>query len=217
MTGRGEEIRQLVSQGGGGATICRLSAELTGTTGAGILLMTDDEPLGSFCSSDAVSGLIEELQFTLGEGPCLDAHRSGRPVSEPDLASPVQRRWLAFSPMAVDAGVRAIFGFPLHVGEVRVGSLDLYRDRSGPLSVHERREAEAVAEVAAGAVLAGAGRELDATDLRLVVHQAAGMVSVQLGIQVSEAVDRLRARAFTEARSVTDVAADVVARRVRFR
>src|SRR5207249_7772270 len=69
-----------------------------------------------------------------GEGPCVDACRQDRVVAEPDLADPVTRRWLAFTRPALRAGARAVFGFPLRVGTVRLGALNLYRDRPGPLS-----------------------------------------------------------------------------------
>ena len=80
-----------------------------------------------------MSNLIEELQYTLGEGPCVEAHTLNRVVLEPDLAHPSVPRWLAFTPHAVEAGVRAVFAFPLQVGTARLGALDLYRDGPGGL------------------------------------------------------------------------------------
>ena len=100
-------------------------------SGAGIMLMTGDVARGSLCSSNPVSALIEDLQFTLGEGPCIDAYHEERPVLEPDLADPDHARWMAFSPPAVDAGVRAVFGFPVQIGVIRLGALNLYSDRPG--------------------------------------------------------------------------------------
>ncbi len=76
------------------------------------MLMSGDVPRGSLCSTNDVSQLIEDLQYTLGEGPCLDAYQQNRVVAEPDLADPVTRRWFAFTPPALEAGVRAVFGFP---------------------------------------------------------------------------------------------------------
>jgi len=84
---------------------------VTGMAGAGIMLMSGDQPVGTLCSTGEVSALIEDLQFTLGEGPCVDAYRLDTAVAEPDLADPVMPRWLAFTGPAVDAGVRAVFGF----------------------------------------------------------------------------------------------------------
>src|SRR5688500_4456017 len=97
-------------------------------TGAGLMLTFGDVPRGSLCTSDAVSATIEELQFTLGEGPCVDAYSSGRAVTEPDLGAPLRPRWSAFTPAAVDAGARAVFGFPMQIGVTRLGALNLYRD-----------------------------------------------------------------------------------------
>jgi hypothetical protein len=145
-------------------------------------------------------------------------------VAEPDLADPVTRRWLAFTPPAVEAGVRAVFGFPLRVGTVRLGALNLYRDLPGPLSGGQHADALVVADVAARWVLeaqAGAppgavAAELEAgADFHVAVHNAAGIVSVQQQISVTEALIRLRAYAFSYDRLLADVADDVVAHRLR--
>ena len=62
--------------------------------------------------------------------PSLD-DRHDLPVTEPDLALPITARWQAFAPPAVEAGVRAVFGFPLRVGAARLGALSLWRDHPG--------------------------------------------------------------------------------------
>ena len=121
--------------------------------------------------------------------------------------------------------MRGVFGFPLQVGTVRLGALNLYRDRPGPLSDNQHTDAIVMAGVAAESVLlmqAGArpgqlAAELESgADFRYVVHQAAGMLSAQLGINVGQASVRLRAYAFANDRSLTGVAEDVVNRRLRF-
>ena len=189
------------------------------------MLLAGDRPQGSVCTTDAVSTLIEELQYTLGEGPCIDAHRQHTPVAEPDLADPATMRWTAFARSAVDAGARAVFGFPVSIGDVHVGALNLYRDRPGPLTDEQHADALVMADVAARAIItmqadAAPGAlapELESGgNFRFVVHQAAGMVAVQLGVPVDDALLRLRAHAFSSGRTVSDVAADVVARRLRF-
>jgi hypothetical protein len=195
-------------------------------SGAGIMLMSGETPEGSVCTTNEVSTLIEELQYTLGEGPCVDAYHHDRPVLEPDLAHPATPRWFAFTPPALGAGARAVFGFPLQVGAVRLGALNLYRDRPGPLTEDQYADALVLADVAARAVLAmqaqappGAlAAELEVgANFRFVVHQASGMVAVQLGIGVGEALLRLRAFAFANDRLITDVAGEVVERRLRFK
>lgn len=209
----------------GTTRLCEVCAEVTDMTGAGIMLMSGDVPQGSGGSSDDVSAQIEELQFTLGEGPCVDAFKSDAPVFEPDLADPAQRRWFGFTGPALKAGARAVFGFPLHVGALRFGALNLYRDQSGPLTDEQRADAVVMADVAAEALLlmqanapAGALAAELATEAntRSVVHQAAGMMSAQLEVSVAQALIRLRAYAFSHERRLVDVARSVVDRRLRF-
>jgi GAF domain len=205
--------------------LCATCAVLTGVSGAGIMLMLDGVAHGSLCTTDPTSALIEQVQYTMGEGPCVDAYRQGRPVLEPDLAGSGSDRWAAFAEPVVAAGVGAVFGFPLRVGAVRLGALNLYRDRPGDLTDDQHADALVLAEVTTEAILllqasAPAGTLADelarSADLHLVVHQAAGMVAVQLGINVADALVRLRAHAFAEGTPVQKVAEDVVARRLHF-
>jgi hypothetical protein len=202
------------------AQLCTACLPIVGVTGAGVMLMSGDVPGGSLCTTDEVSHLIEELQYTLGEGPCVDAYQQDNVVAEPDLADPLTRRWAAFTPPALQAGVQAVFGFPLRFGTVRLGALNFYRDRPGPLSDDQHADALVIADVTARLVLetqAGAppgavAEELEAgADFHFAVHNAAGMVSVQLEISVAEALIRLRAHAFSSDRPIGDVARDVIA------
>jgi GAF domain-containing protein len=206
--------------------LCDVCAEVTGMTGAGIMLMSGDIPRGSLCATNPVSTLIEQLQFELGEGPCVDAHQHDRPVLEPDLARPAAPRWVAFAGPALDAGVRAVFGFPLQVGAVRLGAMNLYRDTPGRLTDDQHSDALVMADIAAQAVLVmqanapfgGLSAELEANaDFQYVVHQASGMVAAQLDVSVAHALIRLRAHAFGNGRPLTEVARAVVDRDLRFR
>ncbi len=206
------------------ARLCAVGPQIAGVNGAGVMLMAGDIPHGSLCASDDISQLIEELQYTLGEGPCVDAYQRDAIVSEPDLADPETSRWSAFTPPALQAGVRAVFGFPLRVGMVRLGALNLYRDRPGGLSPEQHADALVLADVTARWVLdaqAGAASGLVATqleagaDFHFSVHNAAGIVSVQEDVSVTEALIRLRAFAYSHDRLLADVAQDVIARRLR--
>lgn len=208
-----------------GKTVCEVAADAVGVSGAGVMLMSGDAPEGSLCSTNEVSRLIEELQYTLGEGPCVDAFRHGEVVAEPDLAGGGQTRWIGFSSRAVEGGARAVFGFPLRAGAARLGALNLYKDQPGGLSVDQHADALVMADVIAGWALdsqAGASPGALAAELErdgefyFVVHNAAGAMSVQLGVSVGDALVRLRAYAFSEGRPLKDVAEDVVARRLRF-
>ncbi len=205
--------------------LCEVCAEATVMSGAGIMLMAGDVSRGSICTTDDVAALIERLQYDLGEGPCIDAHQQDVPVAEPDLARPAVPRWPAFSSPVVAAGARAVFGFPLRVGAVRMGAMNLYDRHPGALTDDQHADALVMADVAAQAVLmlqADAPPDTLAqglaanADFRYVVHQAAGMVAAQLSITVGEALVRLRAHAFGNGRALTDVATDVVSRTLRF-
>jgi GAF domain-containing protein len=208
-----------------GIRLCEVAVDVTDVTGAGVTLIGDDGSPTAVCTTDAVSALVEELQYTLGEGPCIDAYRQDRPVLEPNLADPGTVRWIAFTGLALEAGVRGIFGFPIRSGGAAFGALDLYCDQPGPLSDGQHAYALAVADLAAPVLLAKQANappgEL-AADLatgatsRWVVHRAAGMVAVQLGVSVGEAVVRLRGYAFANNRILSDVAEAVVARELRF-
>jgi GAF domain len=204
------------------ARLCFVATEIVGVSGAGIMLMSGEVPQGSLCSTNPMSDLIEELQYTLGVGPCVDAYHDDKVVLEPNLAEPATLRWPAFTPRALQAGVRGMFALPLRDGAARLGALNLCRDRPGPLSDDEHADALVMAELIAHWVLdaqataphGAIGKDLEpGANFHSVVHNAAGMVSVQLGITVTEALIRLRAHAFSEDRLVRDVAEDVVSRK----
>jgi hypothetical protein len=207
------------------ARLCHASTEIVGVTGSGIMLMSGDVPRGSLCATDDVSHLIEELQYSLGEGPCVEAYEEDHVVLEPDLAEPTTPRWLAFSSPALQAGARAVFAFPLRVGSVRLGALDLYRDQPGPLSDDQLADALVMADAVAQWILdvqadappGTVSGTFDAgADFHFAVHNAAGMVSVQLDVSIAEALVRLRAAAFASGRPLEEIAQDVIARRIRF-
>jgi GAF domain-containing protein len=200
-------------------SLCASSASLAGVHGAGVVLVMHGRALGTVCSSDPITEAVEEVQYTLGEGPCVDAFASREPVLMPDLAGEDVVRWPGFREGALAAGVRAAFGFPIFVGPVCIGALNLYELRAGGLSDEQFADALAVAHVAGRTVLdwqsvAGNGslaRQLEHLPAnRAVVHQATGMVSVQAAVPVDDAVALLRAYAFANNRAITDVASDVV-------
>ncbi|MFL6142317.1 MAG: GAF and ANTAR domain-containing protein [Labedaea sp.] len=211
------------------ALMIRLCAEClaaTSVSGVGVALMTADGPSGVVvAATDGRARELEELQFSVGEGPCVQASRDGRPVLEPDLAATAPARWPGFLGAVLEAGIRAVFAFPLRVGAIRVGVIDLYRDAPGHLTLAEMAEALAFAEAATLILLylqdhtSPGGTHsalLEQIDSRAAVHQATGMITVQLGVPLAEALLRLRAHAYAAGRPVADVADDVVGRRLRF-
>jgi hypothetical protein len=207
--------------------IAELCVEMLGVNGAGISLVSDAGDRGVICATDAVSERIEELQITLGEGPCIDTIRTGAPVLVADLHDLddiAVWRWPTFMEAAVDAGVRAVFAFPLRIGAIGVGALDMYRSRPGALGDDDLSAALLAADAAALALLGLetspdgvlADGDVVGSSYQVQVHQATGMVMVQLGVTVEQAFLLLRARAFSESRPLNEVAIDVVERRVRF-
>jgi hypothetical protein len=182
------------------------------------------------CVTDELSAQIEELQLTLGEGPCVDASVSSAPVLTPDLDSrEAGHRWPGFASSAGRAGVRALFAFPLQIGAIRVGVLDLHRRQPGPLSADELGDALVFADTAtlllldgqdraAGTLTAATGPGGQPAELamhRAEIDQATGMLTEQLGTDIEDAFVRLRAYAYTHDQRLTDVARDIVDRRLR--
>jgi hypothetical protein len=175
-----------------------------------------------------VAGELEEWQLTLGQGPCLDTFTDGGPVLVADLRSLNSlARWPAFTPAALGSGAQAVFALPLQIGAIRLGVLDLYRTRPGPLSAHELADALVFADTAGILLLDDAtGAQPDTADLawqrddptahQAQVHQATGMILVQLGTSAEAAFARLRAYAYAHDRRLSEVASDVVQRRLRF-
>lgn len=204
--------------------ICGAAVELLSLSGAGLSLMVDGELRGTAGVSEPGIAAVQELQLTLGEGPCVDAWKAMEPVLEADLADPRRVRWPAFAEAGVAAGVLAVFAFPLRLGAVALGVLALYRDHAAPLEEEELALGLVLAEVATQTILglqAGAPPQqlhvllADEPAHWAEIHQATGMVSVQLGVSLDEASVRLRSFAFARERPLREVAAEVVSRRLR--
>lgn len=208
--------------------ICDLCVDVLGVTGVSVSVTSVEGVQTTVHATDGHAVLVEELQFTLGEGPCVDAFTSGVPVLISDIRDPVDlvvARWSTFLAQADAIGVRALFAFPLRIGAIRIGAMDLYADRPGPLDKPVLAACWVAADAVTGHLLerelpaseAGGEDRLWAPMSGLQVHQATGMVQVQLDVSTREALLRLRAHAFAEGRRLRDVSADVVARRLRFR
>jgi hypothetical protein len=201
-----------------------LCVEMLSVTGAGVAVISEGQHRGAVAVSDPAYGAIDDLQFSLGEGPCIAADGSAGPVLEPDLALAVEQ-WPGFVPAALGNGVRAAFAFPLRMGAIHVGVLNLYRDAPGDLDGTDLRDAISLTHIATHLLLdleadLASGmlpdRLAEIVHHRAPVHQATGMIAAQLHVEVATALVRLRAFAWSRDRSIDDVAADVVARLLRF-
>ncbi|MEU8886806.1 GAF and ANTAR domain-containing protein [Streptomyces sp. NPDC048442] len=175
--------------------------------------------------SGSASVALEDLQFTLGEGPGTDALRTGRLVLEGDLGLVSRERWPGFLPAAEMLGVRAVFSVPLQIGAILVGVLTCHRADPAPLDQESLANLLVFADALTLTLLGstesagpGTGSWLaaDASLYRAEVHQATGMISVRLGVPPAAALVRLRAYAYAAEAPILEVARDVVARRLRF-
>jgi hypothetical protein len=169
---------------------------------------------------------LEELQFTLGQGPSVDAARECGLVLVADLsAADSRRRWPMFAPAATARGIAGMFAIPVVAGAAHVGVLGLYRLQAGPLDREEMGDALAYADAVLVLVLdhrGGVASDLEnlvdggLAERRAEVHQASGMISVQLGVDVTDALVRLRAYAYLHDQGLAETAARVVDGRLRF-
>jgi hypothetical protein len=203
--------------------LCTACVEVLDVSGAGITVMSGCQA-GPLCVSSERMASLEDVQFTMGEGPCQDAYASGRPVHAPRLDAAIFARWPSFVGQARDSGIGGVFAYPLSSNGAKIGVLTLYQDREGELSAGQHEDSVAMADVLTETVLslqdaspAGvlADGLQDAVAYRAEIHQASGMLSIQLRIPVAEALVRIRAHAFANDIPVGAVAADIVARRLR--
>ncbi|MGH3822748.1 MAG: GAF and ANTAR domain-containing protein [Pseudonocardiaceae bacterium] len=207
-------------------SLCQAAAARLPVTGVAVSMRGGLMVSEVLCATGGLSRELEELQLTVGEGPSVEVLAGGRAVLVGELDSVEQQaRWPLFAPAAVEAGARAVFALPLRIGAIRGGVFVLSSDRPGALSGEDLAQAWVFAEFALRLVLdekAGVESQDDYPALdgfsegRPEIHQATGMISVQLGVGIAEAFSRLRARAFAGQRPLSELAADVVARRVRF-
>lgn len=173
-------------------------------------------------ATDNTAEAIERIQLDLGEGPCVDVAAAQVPALIEDVRDRregVTTRWPIFLGQAVELGVRALFAFPVRVGAVPLGTLELYRKTPGPLEDEQLTAALKTVDAMGMSLIGiepsdGDGIALGATGAQ--VHQAAGMLMVQLGRSIDEAYSHLRAVAFVDGVTVREVAQDVIEGRRRF-
>ncbi len=192
-------------------------------SGAGITLMGGDTE-GPICVSDSSIAELEDLQFTIGQGPCRDAYLSRQAVHAPRLDESAFGRWPPFVDLARSSGIGAVFAYPLLATGANVGVLTLYQQAEGELSAAQHDDSLAITRVLTNTLLSlqeGAppcvlAPELDvAVTYRAEIYQASGMVAIQLQIHPSEALVRMRGHAFAHDIPLGVVAAEIVARRLR--
>jgi len=211
--------------------LCSQFVDALPVTGAAVSVFGASVPETAVCASDDLAARLDELQFDLGEGPRWEAARSRTPVHVPDARHGQYPLWPVFAMELSELDAQALFVFPLTIGALDVGVVELYRSTPGALTEGHRAIASVLANRTAWnlvdqllrmnqAALADA-LELpspqDASQLsRREIHQATGMVLVQAETTATDALLLIRAHAFAHNRTVRDVARDVVARRLDF-
>ena len=193
-------------------------AEL-GFRGVTVTLMAPDGADMSGASSDDDISKLQELQFVLGEGPTSDAYTSSRPVLVSDLTR-TGGRWVAFAGAASAEEIRAVHAFPLQLGAARLGVLTCYSSLARTLESQEVARCLTFAELARDLLLDAVaedgrtGHEVEESlQIRGEVYQVQGMLMVELGVSLADALTRLRAMAYSEGLDINDLAADLVSRR----
>ena len=204
--------------------ICKACVDGLDVDGAAISLFTARPVRYTLAATDKTAELLEDLQFTFNDGACVEAATTGRPVLVADLYETTETaRWPVFAAaVAQRTRVRALFALPLQWGVVNLGVLDLYRLAPGLLPEAQLQDAMSAADTAALMMLGlrtdpgdGMGGWLEhAVGHRAEIHQATGMVLIQLGISAADALARMRGYAFVHDRLLIDVAREIVARKL---
>jgi hypothetical protein len=199
-----------------------------GAAAASVVLGTGGGSWVPTMATSEKADALEQYSLTVGEGPCFDALNSYAPVIVPDLASlDARSRWPIWTAAAAEAGFGSVVTFPIQAGAIVAGALTAYGAVARVLSPEQFRAGLRLADAALlGLIDVGIGlaQPEDAVDvvdelsalLRGEVHRAAGMVMAQANVSIDEALVRLRAAAFSSGRSLLDIAADVLERRLRF-
>lgn len=206
------------------ASLCTPFVDALPVSRAAISILGDPFGIETVCASDREAERLDELQIDLGEGPGWDALASRRPVIETELHGPAPTPWPLLGEAIRDASTHGVFAFPMTVGSLRIGAVDLYRDTVGSLTLRQIDAASFLSRIAATQVLRRAMADLADHDgpirgggrFRREVHQAVGMVSAQLDVTVDDALAVIRGHAYAVARPVREIAADLVAGRVDF-
>jgi GAF domain len=192
--------------------LCTVCVQRTGVDGGGVAMLSSLREPVLLHATDDVARAVDDLQFTLGEGPSVEAAAQGVPVLVSDTAELTEQtdRWPTLVAELAGLDVRALFAFPIRVGSVGLGTLDLYRRTPGGLGPEQVTIGVMTGEAVGSSLLAPDPRSGPDWSYPLTVHRAAGMVMVQLGTSIEDALVRLRATAFEEGVEVTTVATEVL-------
>ena len=188
---------------------------------AGLILARDDDALQVMASTSERSALIEAIQLTADEGPCMACFARGEIVTIADIKR--LDRWPAFRNLAVSQGFRSVHAVPLRLRSQTIGALTLFREQPGRLDRAEAQLAQALADIATAGILqdrilsdqdAVQHQLQHALDSRVIIEQAKGVIAQRDRISVDEAFNLLRAYARRNRRRLHEVAHKVVAQQI---
>lgn len=198
------------------ARLCEAARVVVGADGAALSAALLTSPHELLCATDETTARFEQLQDVAGEGPAFTAASTGEPVTVRLGETPVDR-WPALATMTLDLE-GTFWTFPLRPGRLVVGVLTLHRWR-GRLS-EDLGTVQQVADAVGTALLQDASvldpDETETWSTRSRLHQASGMVVAQLGVSPEDAAALIRAHAYAHDQDVSEVAADVLARRIDY-
>ncbi|MGW4241680.1 GAF and ANTAR domain-containing protein [Nocardia sp. NPDC004722] len=216
----GQFLRAVRDAGGGLVAVCSACVRVLPVRRAAIVLEERDAGMQPWCASDEFAERVELAQATAGEGPAVTAVADGVPVVVSEL-SVDREHWPGFAEaLAASPGPIAgsMFAVPLRLGSIRLGAVDLYRDALGRPGPRLLSAALHIADLVTASLVLATGDEAQQWAQPLSsrwIHQAAGMTSAQLGIDIADAYARLRGYAFTHGLSLVEVARRVVERSIR--
>jgi len=215
----------LVLAGETGGDLCEPFLRVLNLQGAAVSTLGNPFGTETVCASGDQAARWDEIQIDLGEGPCWQALDQHRPVIEPDLENSTTTAWTLALGALRETGLGAVFAFPLVVAGIKVGAIDLYSDVPTSLTDQQIADTTMLSMVLARQVLhravqaaeqGAAARGVGHNYSRREVYQATGMVLAQMHSTPGDALLVLRGHAFANGRTVLDVAADVIARRLDF-
>ena len=206
-------------------TVAVRAAEITGNTEAGLVLADEAGRLHHIGSSNDSARLLELVQLQDEQGPCRDCFVSGAAVAESDLATATDR-WPLFAPQSVAVGFHSVHAFPMRLRDRVIGALNIFGTAPGPLDAEVVQVVQALADIATIALIRE--RAISRADLvneqlrtalesRVTVEQAKGAVAAWLGVDVSEAFERMRRHARAARMPLTDYAHELIRNPARIR
>jgi hypothetical protein len=203
-------------------TLCTCCRDLLGVDGVSISLASS-LGLASMCSTNESIAAFEDWEFTLGEGPAVNALVTGEPSSADHHPGETPAEWPTPNAAGGEIALGDVHVFPLNVGAASLGVLTLFSSPTARLSVTQHADALIAADalihviLAQGATPVGAGPVAfrDEGLFRAEIHQASGMLSEQIGCSVVDGLAQLRARAFALGTPIVELASDVIRRRAR--